>query len=250
MMKHSEINNTRDKITPSGFKEIDECFDGFRLSELVVIASVQHMNASKLPLQLAQNISKTTSVLYVAFGDITVAEKHLLDKENISIYEGGNNSIAALKAYFQEKVQKEKVIIIDDVIALRSRESVVKRLRAIGKELKGIAMDNEVSVLAFLSIIGTRDRLGFQCYPDFADIQRSENIDRYADKAIVLFQPELYNYYMDSYGYGLDGVVEGYLFKNNSGRTGDFRLRIEKDSGTFEDWVFDEERDHVDSFKY
>jgi replicative DNA helicase len=266
----------------TGFTEFDNLFGGFGLGELVVIGARPAMGKTQLLVNLALNISVSTPVLYFTF-DLSeflltsrfisslsgiavnkILQQELTDeqKENLAAIEtkfgkhkifvngGFNNSIFALKAHCERQIQENdvKVIIVDYLQMMSSnkyRNSRELEISFISRELKNIAKDFNVCVIATSQLSRAVETRGGARRPLLSDLRESGAIEQDADKVIFIYRPEYYGFEFDDDGISTAGLMEVTLAKNRNGSLGMVKLLRDPNFTSYRD--FDQ---HKDDFSF
>ncbi|KHJ37785.1 replicative DNA helicase [Pedobacter glucosidilyticus] len=257
----------------SGFTEFDKMFGGFGLGELVVIGARPSMGKTQLLVNLSLNISISTPVLYLTF-DLSellltnrfisslsgievnkILQQELTDeqKENLTSMESKfakhkilvndscNNSIIALKAHCQKHILENgvKVIVVDYLQMMSTnkyRHSRELEISLISRELKNIAKDFNVCVIATSQLSrAVETRIGTK-RPQLSDLRESGAIEQDADKVIFIYRPEYYGLEYDEDGNDTSGLTELILAKNRNGRLGTVKLLRDKNFTNYRDF--------------
>lgn len=245
----------------SGFTEFDRMFGGFGLGELVVIGARPSMGKTQLLVNLSLNISVSTPVLYFTFDlseflltsrfisslsgiavnkilqhELTDEQKENLasieskfSKHKILVNDSCNNSITAFKAHCQKQIQENgvKVIVVDYLQMMSSnkyRNSRELEISFISRELKNIAKDFNVCVIATSQLSRAVETRGGSKHPQLSDLRESGAIEQDADKVIFIYRPEYYGLECDEEGNSTAGLTELILAKNRNGSLGTVRL--------------------------
>ena len=118
----------------------------------------------------------------------------------------------------------------------RYRNSRELEIGYISRELKNIAKDNNVCVIASSQLSRAVESRGGNKRPMLSDLRESGAIEQDADKVIFIHRPEYYGFLEDEEGNNLSGVAELLIAKNRNGRVGDVRLMVDKDFTRFKDF--------------
>lgn len=257
-----QLNGTaRTNLIKSGFDDFDNSFGGFGLGEFVVIGGRPAMGKTQLLVNLSLIISVDTPILYFTFdlsdyaltkrfissiSDIAINNllQHninddqkdrlaLVEKEfkkyKIFINDSLSNSISALKAHCQKMIEEKgvKVIFVDYLQMMRSnkyRNSRELEISYISRELKNIAKDFNVCVIATSQLSRAVETRGSSKHPILSDLRDSGAIEQDADKVIFIYRPEYYSFECDEEGNSTAGLIELILAKNRNGRLGTVKL--------------------------
>jgi len=259
----------------TGFKEFDRMFGGFGLGELVVIGARPSMGKTQLLVNLSLNISVATPVLYFTFDlseflltsrfisslsgiavnkilqhELTDEQKEKIisignkfDRHKVFVNDSCNNSFTALKAHCQKQIKENgvKVIIVDYLQMMSSnkyRNSRELEISFISRELKNIAKDFNVCVVASSQLSRAVESRGGSKYPQLSDLRESGAIEQDADKVIFIYRPEYYGLECDEEGNSTAGLTEIILAKNRNGSLGIVKLLRDANFTNYRD--FDE----------
>jgi replicative DNA helicase len=219
------------------------------------------MGKTQLLVNISLNISVSTPVLYFTF-DLSeflltsrfisslsgiavnkILQHELTDeqKENLAsietkfanhkilVNDSCNNSISALKAHCQKQIQENgvKVIVVDYLQMMSSnkyRNSRELEISFITRELKNIAKDFNVCVIASSQLSRAVESRGGLKHPQLSDLRESGAIEQDADKVIFIYRPEYYGLECDEDGNSTAGVTELILAKNRNGSLGTVKL--------------------------
>lgn len=251
-----------DNIILSGFKSFDKLFGGFSFGELVVIGGRPSMGKTQLLVNLALNVSANIPILYFTF-DLSeflltnrfissysnIAMNHILqhnlsEEENniltgmenkfndhkIFINDSCNNSLSAFKAHCKKQIEENgvKIIIVDYLQMMSSnkyRNNRELEISHISRELKNIAKDHNVCVIAASQLSRAVESRGGSKHPQLSDLRESGAIEQDADKVIFIYRPEYYGLEMDEDGNNTAGLTELILAKNRNGSLGTVKLQ-------------------------
>jgi replicative DNA helicase len=259
----------------TGFTEFDKLFGGFGLGELIVIGGRPSMGKTQLLVNLSLNISVATPVLYFTF-DLSeflltcrfissftgiavnkILQQELTDeqkaklasigngfaKHKIFVNDSCNNSFTALKAHCQKQIEEHgvKVIVVDYLQMMSSnkyRNSRELEISFISRELKNIAKDFNVCVIAASQLSRAVETRGGSKHPQLSDLRESGAIEQDADKVIFIYRPEYYGIDCDEEGNSTAGLTELILAKNRNGSLGKVKLLRDANFTNYRD--FDE----------
>jgi replicative DNA helicase len=253
----------------TGFERLDKLTGGFRLGELVVLGGRPSMGKTQFLVNLAAHISRTLPVLYVSFdlpvsqlsirfisavsgipahnillGDLDDTQKKTLatignhfTARQVLVSEDCYGSIETLKELCEKHTEENgvHVIVVDYLQMLSShgkyrhfnRESEVSH---ICRELKNIAKENKVCIIASSQLNRSAELRGGSKCPQLSDLRESGAIEQAADKIMFIHRPDYYGIRVDEDNIPLvPGLVEIIVAKNRNGPTDTIRLR--RDSG-------------------
>ncbi|MCC6635179.1 MAG: DnaB-like helicase C-terminal domain-containing protein [Chitinophagaceae bacterium] len=245
----------------SGFADFDKTFGGFGLGEFIVIGGRPAMGKTQLLVNLSLNISQSIPVLYFTFDmseflltsrfissvsgipaskilqhGLTDEEKNKLSfvesqlsKHQLFVNDSCNNSLTTFKAHCQKQVEENgvKVIFIDYLQMMSSnkyRNSRELEISYISRELKNIAKDFNVCVIATSQLSRAVESRRGDKRPVLSDLRESGAIEQDADKVIFIYRPEYYGLECDYDGYSTAGLAEIILAKNRNGSLGSIKL--------------------------
>lgn len=279
-------NNQLTNVIKTGFKNFDDEFGGFLPGEFVVIGGRPSMGKTQLLVNLSLNISQKTSILYFTFdlseflltnrfisslSGVPVSKillKTLSNEENrkltsleqsiqkqlIFINDSCNNSISAFTAHCKKQVEENdvKIIIVDYLQMMSSskhRNNREMEISYISKELKNIAKENNVCVIATSQLSRAVETRGGYKKPHLSDLRESGAIEQDADKVIFIYRYEYYGITEDEEGNNTAGLMELIMAKNRNGNLGSIKLMRDKNFTTFsvfenkiKDFEFDADR--------
>ena len=273
-LQSMEANAGRHDFLKSGFDGLDKITGGLFFGELIVIGGRPGMGKSALLVNLASYLSLTVPVLYFTFdlteemltnrfmasltgvsnehivrNNLKPKEQELLERRigvvkdrQLFITHSGNGSVSAFKAQCQKQIDEKgvKVIIVDYLQMMSSRHhgrnSRELEISYITRELKNIAKDNKVLVIAASQLSRNVEQRGGDKRPQLSDLRESGAIEQGADKVIFIYRPEYYGLTEDMNGFSTAGVADLILSKNRNGPTGDTRLIYRQEFTRFEDY--------------
>lgn len=272
-IKQMRGNKREGDAVKSGFTEFDNLFGGFSPGELVVIGARPSMGKTQLLVNLALNISASAPVLYFTFdlseflltnrfisaiSGIAVGrvlngkfndEEHeklaslesRLAEHQIFVNDSCNDSASALRAHCQRLIEEHgvKVILVDYLQMMGSSKYRNNREFEIGlicRELKNIARDFNVCVIATSQLSRAVELRGGAKYPQLSDLRESGSIEQDADKVIFIYRPEYYGISCDEAGNDTAGLMELVLAKNRNGALGTVKLQRNENFTAFYDF--------------
>lgn len=264
---------TETHLIPTGLTALDIQIGGFSMGELVVIAGRPAMGKSQLLVQLAMNISLTQPVLFFTFDlsefnltnrflsnitgissdkllqhNLTNHEKSLVfskaeqfNRHKISINDSCNNSFSAFIGVCKKKIENDgvKVIIVDYLQMMSSRKNYKTREQEVSfitRELKNIAKDYNVLVIASSQLSRAVESRSGDKKPQLSDLRESGAIEQDADKVIAIYRPEYYGFETDSNGDCTKNLVELIIVKNRNGKVGTVQLLKDDNFTTFKNY--------------
>jgi len=275
---NSETNNT----IKTGFANLDKVIGGFSPGEFVVIGGRPAMGKTQLCVNLVLNIALKQPVLYFTFDlskyllasrfisaitgiavskliqhDLTNEEKKTVDRlagsiHNPSIFlnDSCHNSVSAFKKHCIKQIQENGItVIIVDYLQMMSsnryRNSRELEVSYISRELKSIARDHDVCVIATSQLSRASEKRSMAAKPLLSDLRDSGAIEQDADKVIFIYRPDYYAIDVDEEGNSTAGMTELIIAKNRNGRLGTAYLTRNAIFTTFTDFV-----EHTNEFTF
>lgn len=266
-------NIDTNQLIKSGFKNLDEVIGGFSLGEFVVIGGRPAMGKTQFCVNLVLNISQNQPVLYFTFDlseyllvcrflsaltgiavsriiqhNLTVEEKldvkaltDEIQKHPIFFNDSYNCSISAFKVHCTKQIQENgiKVIVVDYLQMMSSnryRNSRELEISYISRELKSIAKDNNVCVIATSQLSRAPEKRSMASKPILSDLRDSGAIEQDADKVIFIYRPEYYGIDVDEEGNSTAGLTELIVSKNRNGSLGSANLKRNAVFSSFSDF--------------
>lgn len=244
----------------SGIEEFDQ-YNGFYPGEFVIFGSRPAMGKSALLQTLVMNMSKDHPVLYFSLeasegalmqrlvsqlteipfykimrNDLNALEKQLvkgIDKEfsgrKFYINDDNINSLTALREICKKYVDEcgVELICIDYIQLIRTdryRHNREQEMSYVSRELKKIAKDLNVVVIATSQLSRSVEMRGGDKRPILSDLRESGSIEQEADKVFFVYRPEYYGLMQDENGNNTQGIMELILAKNKSGTQDSYKL--------------------------
>lgn len=260
-----------ERIT-TGIQNLDSDYGGFATGEFVVIGGRPGMGKTQFLVQVAGHIALTHPVLFFSYdmpkyqltgrfianfsgvpfdrqralfltddqSEALMATKSEAASYRLFVETGFHDSIAAFKAYCVEQIVVKgiKVIVVDYLQLMSSRESGAERIQqlsAITREMKSLARDYDVCVMASSQLSRGPEARGGEMRPILRDLRECGTIEQDADKVIFIYRPFYYGFTHDENGDDIRRIMELEIAKNRSGRTGIVKLVIGADFTDFRD---------------
>ena len=253
------------KFIRTGFSDLDKAIGGFMLGDYVVVGGRPGMGTTQFLVNLSLCMAQNTPVLYFSFdlsefrltnrfistvsgiemqkiveGKLTEEEKvHIetqgkeLAKLNLLINDDCKYSLSDFRALCQHHIELHgvQVIIVDELQLMspahRYRNSRELEINSISRELKSIAKDFSVCVIAASQL--SRNVVGRTGYegkiPQLSDLRESGAIEQDADKVIFIHRPEFYKITEDLQGNSTQNRVELIVAKNRIGSVGTVEIK-------------------------
>ncbi len=237
----------------TGIEDFDERIPLFR-GEYIVIGGRPAMGKTHLLMNLALNMSTKVPVLYCSFdlsegllmkrmvaalsgislnqlvmGSLNRLELKLIESVNAEFQERRlwisdqrTNSLQILRERCKKHVEEDGVqVIFIDYIQLissdRYRHNREMEMSYVSRELKAIAREFNVLIIASSQLSRMVETRGGDKRPILSDLRESGAIEQDADKVFFLYRPEYYGFMQDEDGNTTDGITELILAKNRSG---------------------------------
>jgi replicative DNA helicase len=254
-----QMNNAKQQVNllNTGWPGFDAQFGGLGCGEFVVVGGRPGMGKTQLLVQLSLEQSKTNPVLFFTFDlsayhlsqrfmsavsnisvnqiiydqlseaqRVKINQKALLLSEHqILLNERAHSSIEDFKAICKKHVENDqiKLVVIDYLQLLSERKTRQNRdseLSMITRELKNLAKDLQICIVASSQLSRSLEMRGGDRKPFLSDLRESGAIEQDADKVVFIYRPEYYGFLQDEFGYPTQGVVELIMAKNRTGHLG------------------------------
>lgn len=257
-------------IIGSGFNRLDQLTGGFMPGEFVVFGGRPAMGKTQFCINMALAISDNYPLLYVSWDlPVMVLAKRflsaltgiatsrlirqtLLDSEIVEIQEKGaalydhrimindscSGSVGALRSLCQQEAQNHgiRVVVVDYLQLMTAsgfRNNREQEICFITGQLKSIARDFGLVVIAVSQLSRSPERRSMSARPILADLRESGSIEQHADKVLLMYRPEYYGIDVDEYGNSMAGLVEIIVAKNRNDRPGTISLYRDKEMTRF-----------------
>ncbi len=243
---------------PSGFNILDKWTAGLQPSNLIVVGGRTAMGKTSFALNIAMHVGLSEGRGVVIFSmemsRVELTERLLCSQARIDssdyrtgrisdeglekivnttgvlynapifIDDTGDITMLEMRSKARQLMARENIgLIIVDYIQLMHlpgfREGRVQEVSRIARDLKVLAMELEVPVLA-VSQLRRPPPTVTKKEPSLEDLRESGAIEQGADVVILLYRPEVDN----PSGRGVQGIADIHLAKHRNGRTGKFRL--------------------------
>lgn len=238
----------------TGFNRIDNVVGFLSPGELSIIAGRPGMGTTTLMLNMAIKCAENSGVLYfyndsaqhvLANRILSVltgisSEKmirNLLSPEDRTIMADCEKQISALKLHLydsnkmginqlrqkcEQAIQEHdiKLVIIDPLQYLcksNTRNHREFELTYICKELKKMAKELSISVVAISQLSRNVEYRGGAKVPQLSDLRESGAIEQEADNVAFLYRPSYYNITEDEFGHSTANTAELHIAKNTTG---------------------------------
>jgi replicative DNA helicase len=265
-------NSNPTHLINTGFNNLDKLIGGFYPGELVVVGGRPSMGKTQLCVNMALHMAVTSPLLYFTFDlsssllacrfysalsgipaeriiqhDLTTKENnHLLSQtgspalQNVFINDSCSVSISALKAQCIRQIRENgvKIIVVDYLqmmSSVRYRNSRELEISYISRELKSLARDHNICVIATSQLSRAPEKRSAAAKPILSDLRESGAIEQDADKVILMYRPAYYAIDVDEEGNSTKGAIELIVAKNRNGRLGSAALYHHSNFTTFSD---------------
>lgn len=254
-----QMNDTSQQaqLLKTGLPGFDAQFGGLGCGEFVVIGGRPGMGKTQLLVELTLELSKTTPVLFfsydlsahhltqrfmsavselsvnqIIYGQLSAEQRLKLsqDAQQLSSHqmllnETCHSSIEEFKVSCKQHVETEKikVVVIDYLQLLSERKTRQNRdaeLSFITRELKNLAKDLQICIVASSQLSRSLETRGGDRKPLLSDLRESGAIEQNADKVLFIYRPEYYGFMQDEFGNSTQGLVEIIVAKNRTGHLG------------------------------
>lgn len=244
----------------SGFRSIDRITSGWQNSDLIIIAARPAMGKTAFVLQTAKLASLRYGVSVGVFSlemsedqltDRLISSETGIYQDRIQRKDLSEDDFKTLHLKLQGLIASG--IYIDDTPGMRIMELKAKARRLkdehgvgmimvdylqllkgskdargnreqeiseISRELKIIAKELNIPVIALAQLSRAVETRGGDKRPILSDLRESGSIEQDADKVIFLYRPEYYGYTEDEQGRSTAGICEAIFAKNRNGICG------------------------------
>ncbi|MBK9479666.1 MAG: DnaB-like helicase C-terminal domain-containing protein [Bacteroidetes bacterium] len=248
-------------LIKTGYADLDEKLGGVSPGELIVLGGRPGMGKTQFMVNLALSFSKEFPVLYFTY-DLSeyllmirfisaisgiAAQRILFNKmsdeelvkvnaiqnshfkNKIFINDSCNNAFSSFRAICEKKIKEDgvKIIMVDYLQMMGSnkfRNNREMEISYITRELKNIAKDFGVCVIAASQLSRAVETRGGDKIPHLSDLRESGAIEQDADKVIFIYRPEYYGIDADQEGNSTAGITDLVIAKNRNGILGTTRL--------------------------
>lgn len=260
--------------TPTGLDDLDHLLGGLESGDLLILAARPGMGKTSLALCVSKAVALKGGKP-VAFFSLEVSDKRLVRSllsiisgiPNDQLKNGRldtNEWTELVNA--QTKLENSKLIIDDapglSYVELRSRclalkaqhpdlglivvdylqlmsgvgkKERVHEISDISRNLKLIAKETEVPVIALSQLSRQVEQRGGAKRPILSDLRESGSIEQDADQVVFVFRPEYYGVNEDSNGKPTKGIAELIVAKNRHGATDTVVVMFDGPTTTFRD---------------
>jgi replicative DNA helicase len=260
----------------TGYHKIDEMTNGLHSGELIIIAGRPSMGKTALVLNMAENIainskksvgifsvemSKDALALRMICGRAGVSQQKLragkLKSEEWPKLTAAGGSLSEVPIFIDDtpdlsslemraKARRLKsqhdigVIIVDYIQMMHSsgrHENRQQEISSISRNLKILAMELEIPVIACSQLSRMVEQRGGEKRPQLSDLRESGAIEQDADVVMFVYRPEHYMAHVeknDPKYLEVEGRAEIIIAKQRNGPTGVANLTFIKEFARFE----------------
>jgi replicative DNA helicase len=238
----------------TGFFRLDNEVGFLNPGELAILAGRPGMGITTLLLNMAVNCAAHSEVLFFYAGTAqqVIANRILAGLSGISNYkinrnflsseertqlasyeeqiaslklflqDGSNVSLTKLRQKCEQAIQQHniKLVIIDPLQYLcksRNRNQREIELAYVCQEMKRMAKDLNICILASSQLSRQVEYRGGDKIPQLSDLRESGAIEQEADKVAFLYRPAYYGIREDEYGQPTANSAELHIAKNSTG---------------------------------
>jgi replicative DNA helicase len=257
-------------VVKTGLTAYDNALGGLFPGEYVVIGGRPAMGKTHFLINMALNIAAEHEVLFYSLDlsaymlttkfistltgfhvneflyqkldenqqKVVELSKMEIDLLKLRIIDRQAHSMNVFKALCKQHVEEfgVKVIIVDHLQLLSSNRYRNQReleISYISRELKNIARELNVCVIATSQLSRSVETRGGDKRPMLSDLRESGAIEQDADKVFFLYRPEYYDLTMNEMGESTKRIVELILAKNRSGKLAKIIFKVDPLFTTF-----------------
>ncbi len=223
---------TKLKALKTGFRDLDAMTGGFFPGELICIAGRHSMGATGLTLSILRKVcvKEKNACLYFSLAESGRELVIRLNEKKAPLYLNETAFyIKTIEKTCKKKLKEDSIdlIVIDYYQLIKTKKD--KDASLIPLRLKKLARNIKCPVIVLCQLDKSID-LRDDKRPLLSDLRSVSEMDQYADKVLLLYRDEYYNYDTDK-----KGTANVIVAKNNYGQgVGNVTL-IHKGCGIFED---------------
>ena len=258
----------------SGISSLDDLTGGFGMGEFILVGARPGMGKSKflqyVMLEGARKfpvlyfaldagkeifinslISSLTEISYSEFKNKNISSeqwklidrvKSELDGLPIYISDEATKSMQTFKAICSRYIDEKgvKAIMVDFLQLLgsnRYRHQRELEMGYISRELKNLARDKNVCIIATSQLSRSCESRGGDRRPMLSDLRESGSFEQDADKVLFLYRPEYYGFTEDEMGDSTSNIMEILVAKNRNGYIGSAQVKHSLPYGGFMPFV-------------
>jgi replicative DNA helicase len=257
---------------PTGFTDLDQMTSGMQRQDLIIIAARPSMGKTALALNMAQYAAKNGMCIGIFSLEMSAeqlvsrllcSEARLdahrlrtgfLNREEWARLADALRRLCEIKMFIDDKpgqgvmemraksrrLKAEHgldMLIIDYLQLMSGRgrpESRQQEVSQISRDLKALAKELDVPVVALSQLSRAPETRGGDHKPQLSDLRESGAIEQDADVVCFIFREEVYNRTEDN-----EGKAELILAKQRNGPTGTVELAFSKQHTRFDSLAFD-----------
>lgn len=258
-MEEARERGSRITGVETGFTRLDRLTAGLQPSNLIVVGGRTSMGKTTFALNVAMHAALNEDVGVLIFslemskvelserllcthariesGDYRtgrisddrfvdiVTSTGVLSNAPIYIDDTGDITMLEIRSKARQLIAREKIgLIIVDYIQLMHipgfREGRVQEVSRIARDLKVLAMELEVPVVAVSQLRRPPATVSKEKKPSLEDLRESGAIEQNADLVVLIYRPEMDN----PKDLEMKGIAEINLAKHRNGETGQFKL--------------------------
>ena len=234
----------------TGLRDLDRLTDGFKNSDLIIIAARPSMGKSSLACQIAEHVAHNQHVIIFSlemakrqvasrmlkFHEARVGKSqaisHLYDlKMHI------DDASAVTLGHIRSKCRQVKrqhglgMIVVDYIQLMRGEgDNRNQEIGSISRGLKAIAKEFDIPVVALSQLNRKVDDRGDK-RPQMSDLRESGEIEQDADMILFIYRDEMYNQDTEH-----KGLAELICRKNRNGSIGDVTTTFSGETTRFGDF--------------
>lgn len=259
-LSHSSANHPVNTIIKTGFESIDSYIFGYRRGEMTVVAGRPGMGVTSFLIETALNMSTqhgyagafisvdiSYAVLQAKFASIVMN----MDINNIFNADASKINwpvdYSTLPLYLHTQGNRFLEDIIEQVEILTEKRSLdfliidslqnvelqkpffpphlyFEKFNVIIPSLLDFARKKNIALICGSSIKRSVEYRGGSNKPYLSDIAQTSLIEERAEKVIILYRPEYYEYFKDDNGNSTKGIMQVSVEKNISGQCCEFKF--------------------------
>lgn len=250
--KHSSLPHI------SGIWALDVVKQGWNAGELCIVGGRPAIGKTGFVLSLMANLSRANiPVLLLSATDtmndrfvsravcaLDEVESPVVDSEDAQFYINMNTAmtLSFIRDNVKAMIERKgiKVVFIETLQSIFDSESdgnTREGMEHVCHELTVMSREfNTPFIVTSNMNRSVENREGYEGkLPQISDLRSSGAIENAADSIILLFRPEYYMIFEDSYHHDLHGLEKVIIAKNKFGDTGEVWLRFNKEIGTVKD---------------
>ena len=113
-----------------------------------------------------------------------------------------------------------------------------------------MAKTNNICIVASSQLSRAVESRGGDKKPILSDLRESGAIEQDADKVLLIYRPEYYNFTIDENGFSTKNRMEVIIAKNSMGAIGSIDLKYDFNTASLTDYHYTEDSDAQQSFLF